>query len=144
MSRSKRSTSCPCKATSKVPQKCYYYHVKKFCKWGDHCKFMHRLYIEKPPRQTLCTHMYLSNELLHTHDPKAKLMDARERLRKADINNHIASLRSALLASRISQTPILPKNAEKLPAPPKQPKKGKNKTKKKYKPKDEGGSLVKN
>ena len=81
MSRSKRSTSCPCKAIFKVPQKCYYYHKKKFCKWGDHCRYIHQMYMEKP--KPLSSYLYPREESNVIYDWREKLQDIKTRLRKA-------------------------------------------------------------
>ena len=84
MSKSKRSTSCPSKATFKIPQKCYYYHKKhKKCKWGNFCKYQHELYMEKPTMDPLVTRLYKPIPITPTLVPAHKLEMIRESLRKA-------------------------------------------------------------
>ena len=80
--RQQRSKSMPTKATFKIPQKCYFYHAKKYCKWGNFCKYQHQLYVPKPitpigssqpPPPTLPPQL--------TYDHKERLHEIREKLR---------------------------------------------------------------
>ena len=105
MFKTKRSTSCPCKATHKIPQRCYYYRKYKFCKWGEHCKYIHQLYIEKP--KSLATRLYQHEALTPTFDYKFKLEQIKESLRKAEIHDWRAKIRSALILTQNSLTPVV-------------------------------------
>jgi hypothetical protein len=82
-SKRRRGTSCPAKATAKIPQVCYYYRRKKNCKWGDHCRYLHQLYVEKPT--SLSDHLYKSEPLPYTLNPKEKILAVKHSLRKAEL-----------------------------------------------------------
>ena len=50
LSRKPRSSSLPCYATNKIPQRCHFY-LKGHCKWGNFCRYQHGIaYKPKPMR----------------------------------------------------------------------------------------------
>ncbi len=107
----KRSRSLPPQAVNKINQKCYFYHSKGSCRWGNYCRYVHKIkYVPKiSPFKPSNSPVIIPKAESPLPLYKMKVQKIRDDLRKQEIEEHFSTIRNLLLdESKIESLPPQP------------------------------------